>query len=283
MRYTLFTISGIGSSLTMTTIYIVIGYNFNRHLDVASGITTSGVSLGCLVMPPVVDLLRTHYGNRMYFVILGGMALQQCVLGLLYFPSYIEQSKKHVHISDAHNGKTMVFKSMWTECIAVLKIPAFLCFAGYMCLMQLGAFITYLHFPEFVITMGYTSLQAAFLLTIRGSCSLLARLLLAAMANSNSYHADLTTVVFGISTLMSLASMLLPLYGTTFLGLLMFSVLGGFYSDSAFALLNTLTIQIVGLDRFAMATGINVTLMGIGIFCGPIIVGRYCICMQCNK
>lgn len=241
-------------------------------MNLASGISTSGIALGSLVMPPVVDMIRTYYGNRMYFVILGGLTLHQSVLGALYFPSYLEHSKKHA--SSIQSKKSTLAKTVCSKWSAMLKNPSFLYFVGYLCMMQVGAFIMYLHFAKFVTTLGYTSLQASFLLTIKGLCAFFARLLLAGMVNSNSYNVDLTTMMFGTSSFMALASILLPFYGTTFTGLVIFCVFGGLYSDSVFAILNALNVEIVGLDQFALATGIEFAVIGIGIFFGPTIVGK---------
>ncbi|OWF50976.1 monocarboxylate transporter 4-like [Mizuhopecten yessoensis] len=265
-------LAGIGSSLTNTAAFIVVGYNFKQRINIANGISASGMCFGSLVMPPVVEMLRAYYGNTMIFVILGCMSLQQAVLGALYFPAYLEHSRK----KRTHNEKTKqssLVKSVCLHWLRMLKNASFICIIGYLCLLQLGAFVNYLHFPKFVTTLGFTSMQASYLLTVKGVFAFFARLLLAAFVNSNSYNIDLTTLMFGTCTFMALASILLPFYGTSFPGLVIFCIFGGLYGDSVIGILNALNIDIVGYDNFASATGIEFAVMGIGIFVGPTLVG----------
>ncbi|XP_033757499.1 monocarboxylate transporter 4-like [Pecten maximus] len=266
-------LAGIGSSLSNTTAFIVVGYNFRQRMNIANGISTSGIALGSLVMPPIVEILREYYGNRMIFVILGCFSLQQVVMGVLYFPAFLEYSRKQASRFEKRQKSSAVI-SVCNEWIRIIKNASFLCFTGYLCLLQLGAFVIYLHLPKFVITMGFTSLQASYLLTIKGVCAFFARILLAALVNSNSYNTELTTMMFGTSSFLALACILLPFYGEYFGGLVIFCVLGGFYSDSIFGILNALNAYIVGPDHFAAATGIEFAVMGLGTLVGPTLVGQ---------
>ncbi|XP_069138974.1 monocarboxylate transporter 4-like isoform X2 [Argopecten irradians] len=263
-------LAGIGSSLSNTTAFIVVGYNFKKRMNIALGISTSGIALGSLVMPPLVELLREYYGNRMIFLILGCFSLQQIAMGRLYFPALLEHSRRHQSRLEKH--KSFALKSMWRKWLNILKTPSFVCFTSYLCLLQLGAFVIYLHLPKFVITMGFTAMQASYLLTVKGVCAFLARILLAALVNSNSYTTELTTMMFGTSSFLAIASILLPFYGQYFAGLIIFCIFGGLYSDSIFGILNALNSYIVGPDNFATATGIEFAVMGFGTLVGPTLV-----------
>ncbi|XP_060065561.1 monocarboxylate transporter 4-like isoform X2 [Ylistrum balloti] len=266
-------LAGIGSSLSNTTAFIAVGYNFKQRMNIANGISTSGIALGSLVMPPVVEILRLHYGNIMLFLILGCLSLQQVVMGMLYFPSFLEHTRQRRLHLEKHQQSSSV-KSVCIIWLKILENASFICFTSYLCLLQLGAFVIYLHLPTFVLTTGFTSMEASYLLTLKGTCAFLARILLAALVNSDSYNTELTTLMFGTTSFLALASILLPFYGTSFAGLVMFCMICGFYSDSVFGILNALNAFIVGPDNFATATGMEFAMMGIGSFVGPTLVGQ---------
>ncbi|XP_069140887.1 monocarboxylate transporter 2-like [Argopecten irradians] len=259
-------LSGLGSSMTNTAAYFVIGYNFRLRQNIASGIATSGIALGGLFIPTAVEMIREFYGNRMFFLILGAIALQSCFLGCMYFPSYLEVSRKLVPVS---NSKVQQSHSGW---VSIMKNPGFLCFTGCLCFTQLGVFVMYLHFPNYVTTMGFSVLDASYLLNVRGVCAFVSRLLISTLVNSDDSHP--TTILFGIFTFLAIASMLLSVYGTSFQGLLIYCVFLGFYGDCVFSILNIINIKLVGLKLFASATGIEFAAMGICIFIGPSTVGN---------
>ncbi|XP_033755938.1 monocarboxylate transporter 9-like [Pecten maximus] len=261
-------LAGIGSSMTNTAAYFVVGYNFKLRQNVASGIATSWIALGGLFIPTVIEMIREFYGNRMLFMILGGISLQPCFLGCMYFPSYLEESRKHSAVTE---NKKRQKDSNW---LSIMKNPGFICFAGCLCFTQLGVFVMYLHFPNYVTTMGFTVIEASYLLNVRGICAFVSRLLISSLVNSSNHNVQETTLLFGTFTFLALASMLLSLYGTSFGGLLIYCVFLGLYGDSVFSILNIINIKLVGLQQFAAATGIEFAAMGICIFIGPSFVGN---------
>ncbi|OWF50975.1 monocarboxylate transporter 9-like [Mizuhopecten yessoensis] len=266
-------LAGIGSSMTNTAAYFVVGYNFKLRQNMASGFSTSGISLGGLFMPTAIEMIREFYGNRIFFVLLAGIALQPCFLGFMYFPSYLEESRKHTSL--AQNRKTTPsVPAGFRSWLRIMKNPGFVCFAGCLCLTQLGVFVMYLHFPNYVTTMGLSVMEASYLLNVRGVCSLVARLSVSSLVNVNNHNVQETTLLFGMFTFLALASMLLPIYGSSFGGLLIYCIFLGFYGDSVFSILNIINIKLVGLQHFASATGIEFAAMGICIFIGPSFVGK---------
>ncbi|XP_060065566.1 monocarboxylate transporter 9-like [Ylistrum balloti] len=265
-------LAGIGSSMTNTAAYFVVGYNFKLRQNVASGIATSGIALGGLFIPTAIEMIREFYGNRAFFTTLGGIALQPVFLGCMYFPSYLEESRKYKsppldnkHRSSLNSG------SNW---LTIIKNPGFICFACCLCLTQLGVFVMYLHFPNYVTTMGFSVLEASYLLNVRGICAFVSRLLISLLVNTSNHSVRETTLVFGMFTFLALASMLLSVYGTSFGGLLIYCIFLGFYGDSVFSILNIINMKLVGRQQFAAATGIEFAAMGICIFVGPSIVGN---------
>ncbi|XP_021361243.1 monocarboxylate transporter 12-like [Mizuhopecten yessoensis] len=93
-------IVGIGAGLTYTTSIIVIGFNFEEKLNLASGVALSGIGMGVLGLSPVIQEMREIFGNKGFFFIMAGISAHLCIFGTLYFPSQIEKMKTATEILD---------------------------------------------------------------------------------------------------------------------------------------------------------------------------------------
>ena len=63
-----------------------IGYYFRRKRSMASGIAWTGSSVGNLVLAPLLSFLISYYGIRGTLILMGGLWLHLCVIGLLLRP-----------------------------------------------------------------------------------------------------------------------------------------------------------------------------------------------------
>lgn len=84
--YVFFPSLGLGRGLVYAPALITVGLYFNRLRSFGVGLGTSGVGLGTLVFPPLIDVLFEHYGFQGTFVIMGGLALNLFVTGALFRP-----------------------------------------------------------------------------------------------------------------------------------------------------------------------------------------------------
>lgn len=82
--------SGLGSGLTFITALVILNFNFERYLSVASGISCSGQGIGLTFMPIITNFLFEKYGLQGTFLLLGGITLQKWIFGALMRPSAVE-------------------------------------------------------------------------------------------------------------------------------------------------------------------------------------------------
>ena len=87
--YTIFFL-GFGSGISYASTVVLLNYNFERYLSLASGIAVSGQGSGLIVMPIFVNFLFKKYGLQGTFLLLGGVTLQKIIFGALMRPSSVE-------------------------------------------------------------------------------------------------------------------------------------------------------------------------------------------------
>ncbi|KAL4219592.1 hypothetical protein ACF0H5_022165 [Mactra antiquata] len=77
-------LGGIGRAFAYTPSLIIVGYYFNKKRGIAVGISTSGVGIGCMIFPPVIEVLFTHYGFRGTFWVLSALMSHFFICGCLF-------------------------------------------------------------------------------------------------------------------------------------------------------------------------------------------------------
>ncbi|XP_060083566.1 monocarboxylate transporter 9-like [Ylistrum balloti] len=267
-------IGGLGGGLTYSASVVVLGFNFQYKRNIASGIAVSGCGVGTFVLAPAVEAARETYGNRGVFLIISGIALHQALFGCLFFPSKLESERKQIRNQKSIDKKSenrFVLLSTICHSFAILRKLSLLCFCMSMFFACVGIYLVYVHFPRYAIEMGSTPLNASILMAISGLCNCAGRVLAGMAANSDSIDENL--MYFGCFGLLGLSTLLFPLYGLTYGGQLAFAVFLGLYSGCCYSIINTLIIQLVGIEELATGFGICMFLCGIGSIVGPPLAG----------
>ncbi|XP_033756573.1 monocarboxylate transporter 14-like isoform X2 [Pecten maximus] len=267
-------IGGIGGGLTYSASVIVLGFNFHYKRNIASGVAVSGCGVGTFVLAPAVEAARETYGNSGVFFIISGIALHQALFGSLFFPSKLETERKQIRHQNSINKKSKnrfaILRTI-VHSFAILRELSLLCFCLSMFFACVGIYLVYVHFPRYTIEMGSTPLNASFLMSVSGLCNCISRVLAGMAANSESINENV--MYFGTFGLLGISTLLLPLYAYTYGGQLAFAVFLGLYSGCCYSIINTLIIQLVGIEELATGFGICMFFCGIGSVIGPPLAG----------
>ena len=78
----LFYYAGVGIGLLYTPSIVVVSQYFEKKRGFANGLSLAGSGIGCIAVPPVMVYCLNTYG----LLIMGGMALNICVVGMLFRP-----------------------------------------------------------------------------------------------------------------------------------------------------------------------------------------------------
>ncbi|KAL8596012.1 hypothetical protein ACOMHN_018324 [Nucella lapillus] len=151
--------------------------------------------------------------------------------------------------------------------VAVLTHKAFM----FHCASTLAANIhisgIYLHLPEYVLTKGTSSNQAAALFIAVGLSSLLSRL--ASGFATMDAKIESLTLNMGMMGLCGVSTIFFPLFADTYTGQLVFSALFGLYTGGLYALISVLSVYFMGISLLPTALGVLAFMMGVGYVSGP--------------
>ncbi|XP_033757438.1 monocarboxylate transporter 12-like [Pecten maximus] len=303
-------IVGAGAGLTYTTGIIVIGFNFEKRLNLASGLALSGIGMGVMCLSPVVQEMREMFGNKGFFFILAGISLHLCIFGTLYFPSVLEKrtkvtgsldmeertsdeicpinvdkddiamSQDRTLEADTPLGTMTEPKSVIFQITNVCRNFPFVMICCCLFFAHFGIYIMFLNLPIYAVINGAEAHKGSILISVSGMSSILGRLLTGLTTNGNDV--DVALLLFGTLSVLGVSNICLPLYGHSYEGQVMYSVFLGLYSGSCFPLLNGLSLRLVGLPYLATAVSVEMFSVGLGILCGPPCAGQY-ICGYCQS
>lgn len=271
-------LTGFGSGLCYTSSFVAIGYNFEEKRNFASGVAVSGVGIGAFTLAPILQTVSDSYGYFGLWLTCSGLTLQYCVFGAMLFPSRLELERKiktqfsTIDKDQRREGLFHKLQNFGKSCgrfyrkeLVFVYLSMFLC--------NIGIYLIYLHFASYVISVGFSHLDAALLLSICGICNCISRILVGSAANSSNI--DEFVMYGGTFSLIGLTTALFPFYGHIFGGQVFYMVTLGCYSGCCYSLLNSICIILAGVSNLATVYGFVMLFTGIGCFIGPLLGGTF--------
>ncbi|XP_061194186.1 monocarboxylate transporter 13-like [Saccostrea echinata] len=262
---------GVGIGIAFTSSVVVVGYNFEKKRNFASGVAVSGIGIGAFTLAPLMQSASNYFGYRGLMLMCSGLTLQYCVFGALLYPSKLEVSrKKEIKLSNYNSSQGSKLQRL-REVYFFLSKRALLCVYISMFLCNLGIYLVFLHFASYVTSVGFSKLEAAFLISVCGICNCMSRILVGSATNSNNI--DEFVLYAGSFSLIGLTTVLFPLYGQTYGGQVFYMVTLGMYSGICYALLNSISVILAGINNLATVYGLILFFTGLGCFIGPLLGG----------
>ncbi|XP_061194119.1 monocarboxylate transporter 13-like isoform X2 [Saccostrea echinata] len=273
--FTLGIIGGVGMGMCYTTSVVIVGYNFEKKRNFASGVAVSGIGIGAFALAPMMQVVSDYFGYHGLWLICGGLTLQFCVFGALFFPSKLENERKKKTEEDSRTkhgiiGFSDTLKWVREQCSALFSISLVNVYLS-MFLCNLGIYLIYLHFASYVTSVGFSKLDAAFLLSVSGICNCFSRILIGSAANASNM--DEFVLYAGTFSLTGFTTALFPLYGKTYGGQIFYMITLGLYNGCCYSLLNSICVILAGVKNLAMVYGITMLFTGVGTFLGPLLGG----------
>lgn len=266
-----YTVYGLAVGLGVGCAYVpAMGATQRRfacHRALASGIASSGIGAGTLLVPPMASLLVGHFGWRTAYAVLGvtaaivgaGMALliendpRERGLGpdgeavrLGAAPAQPDGMTLRDAIRSRH------FIALYAACLAC----------------ALGVFVPFVHLAPYATDQGITPASAVLLVSAIGLGSAVGRFLLGGLADRLGHERTL------IATYLAMAlALVIWLVSTTFWPLAVFAFIFGSAYGGWVALLPALVIGAFGGRNVSGIIGILYTSAGIGTLVGPSAAG----------
>ena len=241
---------------------VSVGFYFQDQPALASGVVVAGTGIGIITFPLLAQSLIDHYDLDGALLLLGAVTFQASVFGALIRPHPLEIERQCV-------TSKSVFKTI-TDHIVIIKNPSFV----YLCLSilawSMAVNISVMFLPEYFISTGSTSYQAAIFISVFGFGNMISRILIGFASQS----IDGKLLYFGSYGILSLLTFLLPLYGIHDGGRVLYCLALGLYSGGVWSLLSPLAAELVGLFHLATAFGIELFVVGVGFLVGPYVGGK---------
>ena len=256
---------------------VVIGFNFKRKRHIALGFVLSGMGAGLFALAPLMQLARDYYGSTGFFIIQAAMSVNIITFGVTFFPSKLElytQEKRTSYKKECDDTKTkskevfkQYFKALFNKPIILLSIGMFLnCF---------GSHIIYLHLPIYVVSKGFTEIQASFVVSLAGIMAVVGRLITGFVANLNIIK-DIW-LYSGSLGIVAIGTLVYPHVSFVLAGHIIYSIIFGLFFGSCYVLMTPVNIHFVGINFVSAAIGVEFFFGGIGAVSGPVCAGKYLI------
>lgn len=206
-------LSGVGTSLLFTPSIAVLGHWFARRRGLATGIATTGGSIGGIAFPLLMNFLFDRVGWERSMYAIATVCFVLCGLSNLLLRS---------RLPAADNAKPL-------PDFRILRDPAFALTTLGIFLLELSLFIPLTYISSYMVKQGFDTDFSYQILPILNAGSALGRLLAGPWADRfGPFNVNILAVILSI---VSCLGVWLP-FGSTPQGIVVFAVLFGFSSGS---------------------------------------------------
>ncbi len=270
------------TAIGVVPIAILIANWFERRRGLALGITTVGISLGALVLPPILERLIVWMGWRFAYISLGGLT---CAL-LLPVISLIVRTRPLCPISSSEVGlqsnkgeealsqdanrskpRRQLQEANWTLQSA-FKTPVFwlvmICTYG-ICVATDG---TLLHEVNFLTDQGVSATLSAMAMALTGGIGGIGKVVFGLMADrfQAKYVASVCFALQAVGLLLLMNASTMPM-------IWLFVVVFGIAMGGVVTLIPLLVAEYFGLKSFSILFGIVHLALMFGSASGPLLSG----------
>ncbi|KAI9258447.1 major facilitator superfamily domain-containing protein [Helicostylum pulchrum] len=250
-------IYGIGSSILFYIALSVVPLWFVKNRGIALGIISSGISIGGLVMPLIMEPLNTKLGAAWCYRILSLICFAVGVLACLIF-----KNKKN---EDTKPEKLNV-KEMFDFSIA--KDRKFLLWCATDILLEAAFNIPYYFLPSYATHLGLTSSQGAIILSAGSGMNAFGRIVSGFLAD----YVGHVNIIIVYSIISGLSNLVIWTYANSFGTLMAFSIIFGFFGGAFITLTPTITLLTTGYEKFDSGLSVFLVITVISMF-GPNLAG----------
>ncbi|XP_048248887.1 monocarboxylate transporter 9-like [Haliotis rufescens] len=257
--------AGLGFCFVYVPSHVMSGLYYDKHTSLATGVATAGSGLGMTVFPTIVGYLIDVYTWRGSLIILAGLMLNLFVFGLLLRP--LPTMLENIGENDQDKGtKGKRFRNYFVFC--VFEFDVF--FVGNI-LWNMGLNIVVTFGPDFILTtLGVTSIEAAYMLTVLGLCTFLGSLLTGFIGNFHCVNRLFLYVL--VCVLSGIGVICFPI-AKTYVMLMVAHAIVGLGFGGILGLLLVLTTDLLGPESLGDGVGYLMLSNGVGCFAGPPIAG----------
>ncbi|KAL7308568.1 hypothetical protein PS15m_011756 [Mucor circinelloides] len=250
---------GIGCSILFYMAMTVVPLWFVKHRGMALGIISSGISIGGLVMPQVMEPLNTHLGAGWCYRI---MSLICFIIGVFSCLLFQDKRPSNGNQKDNSTDSKLFFKEMFD--FSIVRNWRFLLWVFIDTLLEAGYNVPYFFLPSYATFLGLSTSQGATILSTSYGMNAAGRLVSGVVAD---YFGHVNIVIVYV-TISGLSCLLLWVYANTFGTLMAFATVFGFFGGAFTTLTPTITLLVTGQEKFETGMALFLVLTVLSMF-GP--------------
>jgi MFS transporter, OFA family, oxalate/formate antiporter len=244
---------------------------FIKHRGFASGLASSGIGAGTLVVPPLTALVIADLGWRGAYLALGVFAI---VIGI-GAALLLENDPRHRGLHPDGDSKSEPPQPDSTSIAAggmtiaeAVRSKRFLGLYAACLFCALGVFVPFVHLTPYAIDHGIAKSAAVLLVSVVGIGSTVGRFFLGGLADRLGRILSLLLMFAGMAV-----SLLIWVFSTTFWPLAIFAFVFGTAYGGWVALLPSVVMDYFGGRNVSGIIGVLYTSAGIGTLIGPSAAG----------
>jgi MFS family permease len=240
---------------------------FVRHRGFASGIASSGIGVGTLIVPPLAAALIAAFGWRdAYLVLGGGSAILGAGMALL-----IENDPHDRGLGP--DGEAMqtgggAMKATGASLREAIKSQRFIGLYAACLACSFAVFVPFVHLVPYALDHGMTETVAVWLVSIIGVGSTVGRFFLGGVADRLGRELSLTAMFVGMALALAIW-----LFSASFWPLALFAFLFGTAYGGWVALLPAVVMDYFGGRNVSGIIGLLYTSVSFGTLIGPSAAG----------
>jgi OFA family oxalate/formate antiporter-like MFS transporter len=236
---------GFGVGLCFVPIQVAVQVHAGRHASLAAGLASSGIGVGVMAVPPACSLLLGHIGWR---PLLAGLAVM-AMLGLVAARPMVAGTTRR----RTAERPTAVVRSMRFTMLYIANLG-----------IGLVVFVPMANIVPYAISKGLPGREAALMLALVGSGSIIGRLLFGIMGE----YTGARRASMQCALLIAVSFLALALRDSVIL--LHFAMLTfGMGYGGVFGLMAPTTAEVMGMRHFGGVLGTLTTSRAVGIVFGP--------------
>ncbi|KAI7803729.1 monocarboxylate transporter 6 [Triplophysa rosa] len=285
-------ITGMGFSLSFQPSITMVGQYFVHRRAFANALSSTGTALGLSTLPLLANALRSRFGWRGSFLILGGVLLNCCVCGAVMRPlgakPKTQERTKHtdnrLSIHQEREGLKGRLRTTLSTFMPFLRrhmafdlLRSNLRFRAYalgVSWMMVGFVVPLVYLVPYATAHGVDQDQAALLMAILGLVNIMVRPAAALVFGLPCFQGSRIFVyLFAIAVLINGLSNCICGMVTSFSVLLSYVIIFGFSMSLIGCLLFTVLMETVEMSRFPSALGLISIMESIMLLIGPPLAG----------
>jgi MFS transporter, OFA family, oxalate/formate antiporter len=258
---------GIGVGCSYVPAMGVVQRWFVRHRGFASGIASSGIGVGALVVPPLAALFIGMIGWRDAYLILGGLAAMLGV-GMALLIENDPRTRGLGPDGDPVRADSEAASATGASLREAVRSRRFIGLYAACLSCSFGVFVPFVHLVPYAIGNGVAPASAVLLVSAIGIGSTVGRFFLGGVADRMGRELSLSAMFVGMAL-----ALVIWLVSTAFWPLAAFAFLFGVAYGGWVALLPAVVMDYFGGRNVSGIIGILYTSVGFGTLIGPTAAG----------